>query len=199
MSTFTPVVPTSPPQSNSAPAPAALSLEARFRASQYNRAESLYDLASRLNVSDTSKLNIDAIPAQYNTATKFNSDTSNLNEDTIPARFNVASKFHPTVDINSSKLDRNEFSGTKPAIYAGTAGPNRSFARAQSPTVSKLNIDSIPAKFNVNSRLSGLPSESSKLNIDSIPARFNVNSRLSGLPSQSSKLNIDSIPSRYSP
>ena len=117
MSTFTPVVPTSPPQSNSAPAPAALTLEARFRASQYNRAESLYDLASRLNVSDTSK----------------------------------------------------------------------------------LNIDSIPAQFNVNSRLSGLPSESSKLNIDSIPAKFNVTSRLSGLPSQSSKLNIDSIPSRYSP
>jgi hypothetical protein len=177
MSTFTPVVPTSPPQSNSAPAPGSLPLEARFRASQYNRAESLYDLASRLNVSDTSKLNIDAIPSQ----------------------FDVSSKFHPTVDINLSKLDRNEFSGTKPAIYAGTAGPNRSFARAQSPVISKLDIDSIPAKFNVNSRLSGLPSQSSKLNIDSIPAKFNVTSRLSGLPSQSSKLNIDSIPSRYSP
>jgi hypothetical protein len=154
MSTFTPVVPTSPPQSNSAPAPGSLPLEARFRASQYNRAESQLD---------------------------------------------VSSKFHPTVDINLSKLDRNEFSGTKPAIYAGTAGPKRSFARAKSPVISKLDVDSIPAKFNVNSRLSGLPSQSSKLNIDSIPAKFNVTSRLSGLPSQSSKLNIDSIPSRYSP
>ncbi len=147
MSTFTPVVPTSPPQSNSAQTPAALSLEARFRASQYNRADAIYDLASRLNVSDTSKLNVDAIPERY----------------------------------------------------AGTSGPARSFARANDPAISKLDIDSIPAQFNVNSRLSGLPSQASKLNIDSIPARFNVSSRLSGLPSQASKLDRDGIPSRYAP
>lgn len=207
MSTFTPVVPTSPPQSNSAQTPAALSLEARFRASQYNRSDAIYDLASRLNVSDTSKLNVDTIPERYagtsgparSFARANDPAISNLDVDSIPVQSQIAGRFFPTVPVDQTKLDRSEFSGTKPAPYAGTSGPARSFARAKNPALSKLDIDSIPAQFNVNSRLSGLPSQASKLNIDSIPARFNVSSRLSGLPSQASKLDRDGTPSRYAP
>lgn len=65
-----------------------MSLEERLKSSRNNINPNAYNGRSKM-INDTSRLNVDAIPARYNNTGKLASlpDTSKLNIDKIPSRY----------------------------------------------------------------------------------------------------------------